>query len=343
MRAAIASVALAACVPGNYPWNGGSAGGAAQNTGGAEAAGSAAPADTPPPSPDLAITGAARALVQLTTTTTNETRPMVSPDGKTILFSAWADQLTDGQDTGTVAEQTISAMRPDGRGLTVYSSRRAFAYDATWLGERGFAYVSNAMGDYQIVRASRLAANAATTVVVRADAAPSPGMLSATRDGKLIAFQTKQADQTMVATVHPDGTELTTIAPGLNPKISPDGARVAFERVVDGTLRIFVTASDGGEETQVTDGSMDCDAPAWSPDQTWLVIACNGGWQRFPGATADVRNLYVVHPDGTELTQLTDGARLALWPDWSSDGTIVFMSNQAGNQDLWKLTPVLPK
>jgi Tol biopolymer transport system component len=344
MRAALASVALAACVPGNYAWPG-TSGGAAQNTGGAEASGAAAPADTPPPSADLAVTGAARALMQLTTTPAEESRPMASPDGRTILFTSTADQITDGQDTGNVAEETISAIRTDGRGLAVYSSRRAFAYGQTWLGERGLAYVSNAMGAYQIVRASRLVPNAATTVVVRADSAPQPASLSASRDGKLIAFNTTQGDQTMVATVHPDGSELTMIAPGFNARISPDGGRVAFTRLVDGTNRIFISAADGGEETQVTDGSMSCEVPAWSPDQSWLVISCNGGWQRFPEpASADtVRNLYVVRPDGTELTQLTDGARLTEWPDWSADGTIVFDSNQSGNRDLWKLTPVLPK
>lgn len=338
MRAAIfllAAGCVPGCVPGGYPWQGSTTagGGAAQP----------AAADTPPPSPDLAATGAARALAQLTTTTTNENRPVASADGKTILFTAWANQITDGEDTGTLAEETISAIRPDGRGLAVYSSRRAFAYDATWLGDRGFAYVSNAMGDYQLVRASRLAANAATTVVVRADAAPEVGGLSASRDGKLLAFHAKQGGRWMVSTVHPDGTEMTTVTEGSYPRLSPDGTRVAFQRQVDNTWRIFVASADGGDETQVTDGEMDCESPAWSPDAAWIVAGCNGGWQRFTDATADVRNLYVVHPDGSALTQLTDGAKVSTWPDWSIDGTIYFMSTEAGNQDLWKLTPVLPK
>ena len=339
MRAAIFLIGAGACMPGNFAWPGASSTTPGNNAGAAQAP----PADTPPPSPDLAVTGAARALVQLTTTPTGENRPVASPDGKQILFTAWSNQITDGQDTGNLAEETISSVHADGRGLATLSSRRAFAYDATWLGDHGFAYVSNAMGDYQIVRASRLAPNAATTVVVRADSAPEVGGLSASRDGKLIAFHAKLNGAWTIATVHPDGTEMTTVTQGSYPRLSPDGQHIVFQRQVDNTWRIFVTAVDGGDETQVTDGSMDCESPAWSPDGAWLVAGCNGGWQRFPDATADVRNLYAMRTDGSALTQLTDGAKLATWPDWASDGTIVFMSTESGNQDLWKLTPVLPK
>jgi Tol biopolymer transport system component len=333
-RLAFASLALAACVPpGSY---GGWSGTSPSSSGGA-------PADTPPPSPDLAVTGAARGLTQLTTAPGGETRPTASPDGKSILFTAWTNQIAEGQDTATLVEETISAIRPDGRGLTVYSSRRAFASDATWLGERGFAYVSNAMGDYQIVRASRLAANAATTVVVRADAAPEVGGLSASRDGKLLAFHARMQGHLVVATVRPDGTDLTNVAEGSYPRISPDAQRLVFQRQVGDSWRIFIASVDGGDETQVTDGEIDCDTPTWSPDAAWIVMSCNGGWQRFPDATADVRNLYAVRPDGSELTQLTDGARFATFPDYAVDGSIYFASNEGGTVDLWKLTPVLPK
>jgi Tol biopolymer transport system component len=316
---------LAACpMPGQ--WGSTSYGGAT-----APAAEATPTADTPPPSPDLAITGAARNLVQLTTTPEGETRPIASPDGKTLLFTAWSNKITDGQDTGEIAEQTIGAMRPDGRVIATYSSRRALARDATWLNDHSFAYISNAMGDFQIVRAARLAPNAATTVVVRSDAAPEAGGLNSSRNGKVIAFHTKLNGQFMIATVHPDGSELTTLAPGSYPRISPDGGRIVFHRHVGETWRIFVIAADGGDETQLTDGDMDCLEPAWSPDGAWIVMDCNGS------------NLYVMHPDGTELTQLTDGARSTVAPEWSVDGSIYFDANQAGNHDLWKLTPVLGK
>ncbi len=335
---ALALASVAACIPKGYSWGNNGAGG---NGAGGTAAPAPAPADTPPPSLDLAITGAAKDLSQLTSTAAGESSPAVSPDGKTILFTAWSNQITDGQDTGNLAEETIDGVHPDGRGLSVYSSRRAFGADAAWLGDHAFAYVSNAMGEFQIVRAARLTANAATTVIVRADAAPQAGGLSSSRDGKLIAFHAKIGDQFMVMSVHPDGTELTTVAQGSFPRVSADGQRIAFEREVGETWRIFVTAADGGEETQITDGEMDCEMPSWAPDASWLVISCNGGWDRFEGADKTyVRNLFLVRPDGTGLTQLTEGARQNEHTDWSSDGTIYFSSTQSGNADLWRLRPV---
>jgi Tol biopolymer transport system component len=335
-RCACLALLFAACIPpGSSMWGQPAAPTSADGTA------AAAPADTAPPSPELAVTGAARDLAQLTTAPGNETRPAASPDGKVILFTAWQNQITDGQDTGTLAEETISAVHADGRGLTTYSSRRAFGFDAAWLGERGFAFVSNAMGEFQIVRAARLAANAATTVIVRAEAAPEAGGLSSSRDGKLLAFHAKLQGQFMIMTVRPDGGELTTVAQGSYPRLSPDGQRLVFQRQVGDSWRIFVTAVDGGDETQVTDGEMDCESATWSPDGAWLVMACNGGWQRFPDATADVRNLFAIRPDGGGLTQLTDGARLATAPEFAADGAVYFASNAGGSIDLWKITPTL--
>jgi Tol biopolymer transport system component len=70
------------------------------------------------------------------------------------------------------------------------------------------------------------------------------------------------------------------------------------------------------------------------------VFSSNRGWNTRPGGKEKTTwNLFLVHPDGTGITQLTDGDGSATQPEWGKDGWIYFSSNQAGSYDLWRLKP----
>lgn len=335
-RLLIAALTCAAgCVPMNTPWSGAGYG----KTGGATSAG--VPAETEHAPETLGVTGSARSLQHLTTDPAHEARPQLSPDGTKLLASTWRDEVVDGQYTGELVDYTIVAMRPDGRGRTAYSKRGVTAHSPAWL-PKSFVYVSNAMGSAQLVRAAKAAPGAAVSVVVRSDDAPSIGAVSASRDGKLIAFHALIRDVWTVGTVHPDGSELMMIGEGVNPRLSPDGTRIAFERTVNGHWQVFTMETEGGDLTQVTDQDADSGWPEWSPDGHWLVFSSNAGAARFPNGSAEgTYNLFAIHPDGSGLAQLTDGPRKSREPCWGSDGFIYFASNEAGSYDLWRLRPAL--
>jgi TolB protein len=317
---------------GTWPaWAGGST---------AQPAQAVAPSNTPRAPQHLSLTGAARGLVRLTSDPAHEGRPMLSPDGTKLLATSWRDEVVDNAYTGNIVEQEIIGLRTDGHGRTTYSKRNAGATSAAWLG-KSYVYVSNAMGAWNLVRAVKPVPGSAASVVVRGDEAPELGGVAGSRDGKLIAFHTKVRDVWTIGVVHADGSDLVMLTEGMYPRFSPDGARIAFERQVNDHWQVFTVDSDAGSDlTQVTDDAADSGMVDWSPDGKWLVYASTAGAQRFPQVQGTY-NLFAIHPDGSALTQITDGPAKTTEPSWGQDGRIYFTSNEAGNFDLWKLEPVL--
>ncbi|HEX6800403.1 MAG TPA: S9 family peptidase [Ktedonobacterales bacterium] len=151
--------------------------------------------------------------------------------------------------------------------------------------------------------------------------------------------------------------DLYAIAQVTDPRISPDGTRIAYVRTdidrdtyeYQTTLWIVPTdgdvgASDGrppsssGEPRQFTAGPKDS-APRWSPDGSQLAFL------RVPAGTSkpkslDARDrgdgkpqLYLIAADGGEarrLTHLREGAGPA---EWSPDGATLLFSAETGTPD----------
>jgi TolB protein len=338
----IAALAVSACVPPNLPWAG--PGYTSNNNGGAASSGgTATPQRETARAPErLSVTGSSKALQRVTSDqSTHEGRPKLALDGSKLLASTWRDEVVDGQYTGNAVDQEIVALRPDGKGKVAWSKRGVSAHSAAWL-PKTFVYVSNAMGDPQLVRAAKPSPGAAVSVIVRADDAPSIGAISSTRDGKLLAFHALIRDVWTIGTVRPDGTDLMMIGDGAYPKLSPDGTRIAFERQVNGQWQIFTMDVEGGDLTQITDDASTHGSVEWSPDAQWLVFSSNAGAARFPNGSAETTwNLFAIRPDGTGLVQLTDGPRKATEPAWGSDGWLYFASDEGGTYDLWRIKPAL--
>ena len=140
-------------------------------------------------------------------------------------------------------------------------------------------------------------------------------------DGTRIAFVSSDWSTAWgLWVMNADGSNLTELAGGFGADQlawSPDGRAITFLGVRDpeGPLAsptgIWTVPATGGEPQLVLEGG-DWEEPSWSPDGTQLVVV---GWN------ADVRSLYTVNADGSQLTQITnDGAGYAE-PRWSPDGT----------------------
>jgi TolB protein len=131
--------------------------------------------------------------------------------------------------------------------------------------------------------------------------------------------------------VAPDAPALIPLTPsGYSPSWSPDAQRFVYYTFDRGTFLTTVYVRDLHRNTTipiltgVRVGSL-----AWSPDGTRIAFSLIGATSEF------YTYLFTMHPDGTNIQQLTTTGR-DYDPNWSPDSTqIVFRSARAGLSGLY--------
>jgi TolB protein len=114
---------------------------------------------------------------------------------------------------------------------------------------------------------------------------------------------------------------------------SPDSSRVVFAAIKSGgrfTTALFVVGADGTGLRQITPSGIGALSAQWSPNGA--LIAFTSGCCGFPQA-------WVVHPNGTGLSQVTTPVDRAVFltPVWSPDSTKVLLNRIDRNDQasLW--------
>jgi TolB protein len=104
----------------------------------------------------------------------------------------------------------------------------------------------------------------------------------------------------------------------VSPAVSPDGQFIAFVSDRGGTPQIYVMRSDGSEVRRVSFEGNYKTSPCWSPTGDRIAFAGRRGKNQ----------IFIVKPDGSELTQLTDAGNNED-PSFSPDGRyITFTSDR---------------
>jgi Tol biopolymer transport system component len=259
---------------------------------------------------------------RLTNNPAKDEYPTWSPDGKRIAFGSTRDSHSEIYENAEVY-----IMNADGSHQTNLTNNPAFDHFPSWSpdGKKiAFAserdgnmniYIMNADGSNQ----TRLTDHPAADVMPRW----SP-------DGKKIAFQTTRHGEPMeIYVMNADGSNQTNLtnnpAVDMMPSWSPDGKKIAFASTRDGNYEIYVMNADGSNQTNLTNNPATEQAPSWSPDGKKIAFyslrndvpdAKDYGKDERPWYEFNAE-IYVMNPDGSEQTDLTNNPAYDGYPSWS--------------------------
>ncbi len=251
----------------------------------------------------------------------DERNPQLSPDGRSLAFSAFADG---------VGRIVVSA--PDGSERRVLpgvgnSARPAWSPDGFRI-----AFHADGAGSLDIYTVA-----VDGTDVRRVTSEPSADYGATwSPDGARLAFTSDRAGTSDIYTARADGTDVVrlTTTGGGDPAWSPDGTRIAFgQPSADGGVEVVSMATDGSDARRLTDADGDSYLPAWSPDGRSIAFATD--------RDGDLE-VYVMDADGTDQRNLTRSAGIRdgwFGPSWSPDGSTILYPSQgeipvAGADDL---------
>ena len=118
------------------------------------------------------------------------------------------------------------------------------------------------------------------------------------------------------------------------PRLSPDGRRLAFESKRSGfTGEIWVADADGSNPQSLTHGMAGFQgSPYWSPDGRRIV---------FDSLDDDLHyHIWIIDADGGSPRRLTTQADNEHAPTWSRDGRWIYFSSVQGGaaRDIWRVS-----
>lgn len=174
-------------------------------------------------------------------------------------------------------------------------------------------------------------------------------------DGKRIVFCSNRHGPQNIYTMNNDGSNVIRLTTGLEsdyfPNWSSDGTQIIYMRLDNwsegktgepcgpngGNCEIYIMNSDGTNQVDISNHPLIDGYPSWAPDGK--RIAFNRAYYK---EEIEVCNLFIMRPDGTELTPLTHQKTIHQpmgggIPRWSPDGSkIVFQSvNDKGYHDIY--------
>lgn len=148
-------------------------------------------------------------------------------------------------------------------------------------------------------------------------------------DGTKIVFW-RQGSNHFIYSMNADGSnlvQLTNVSDNA-PAWSPNGTKIAFERLFNGNGDIMAMNADGSSVVNLTNTPNAADFnPKWSPDGTKVLFVSN---------RTGTDCIFVMNADGSNLIQLTTGADKEQ-PDWSPDGSKIAFHTLGGVFKIWTM------
>lgn len=265
------------------------------------------------------------------------THPGPSPDGRFFAYVSTefgaraqvAVRDTQGvaplQITNNGGENYFPRISPDGR-LLAYASNK----DGNW--------------DLYVSRLDAPAAVSQVTFESQDDVAPAWDP-----EGKRLVYCSRNAGGVWQIVIVDVATRIKTyLGSGLYPDWSPDrkDPMICFQsqpRTPDGRSGVWAVRPDGtGLRELVMDKVRSWSAlnPRFSPDGRWIAYATRqrSRESRMFGLPEEADDIWIIRPDGSLDTRLTDDLSAEWWPSWGGD-RIFFVSNRDGGQNIFSVRP----
>jgi len=273
--------------------------------------------------------------------------PVVSPDGEFLLYASTQHSPTADIYIKQVRSRVLTRLTTD-PGQDVMPS---LSPDGTRI-----AFASNRAGNWDIWI---MPVTGGKAIQISNDSAHELHP-SWAPDGKHIVFSRLGPSSGRWELWVSDPYDLMTsqfIGYGLFPEWSPvsgtgvnGGDKILFQRSRERGDRTFAVwtldydaeTNQAGHETQISsDPSMAYINPTWSPDGMWISYAVVPNPERWIGhgasATPPSASVWMIGLDGRGEMPLTHGNTVDLMPAWSPDGTVFFVSNRTGHENLWSV------
>lgn len=168
-------------------------------------------------------------------------------------------------------------------------------------------------------------------------------------DGRRLVFSARTASGVWQIVIVDVATRVKTfLGPGLYPDWSPsiEDPWICFQsqpRAPDARSAVWCVRPDGTNLREIAgDKQRGWSAinPRFSPDGRWICYATvrKSRESRSFGASDEADDVWIIRPDGTLDTRLTDDLSAEWWPSWGGD-RIFFVSNRDGARNIYSVQP----
>jgi len=254
---------------------------------------------------------------QVTSETSSEDNPHLSPDGQTLLVRSdrgggtglWTMDLSS-----EVTPQLVSDVGVYGR----------WSPDGNWI-----AYIApSATNPQGTLLIRKLGDLSVTEIMSVSDPLSMPAW---SPDGQKLAFSRTtngKADIWIYGLETKEAEQVTFFEPmNSHPTWSPDGKFIAFHAAQEGNRDIWIIPSDGGEPRELVAGGSDDAHPRWAPHDQDVILFVR-----------DHKNLCLVSVNTGEVKQITNYEEVTLdYPSWSFDGERIYYPVSRKTGDIYIL------
>jgi TolB protein len=118
--------------------------------------------------------------------------------------------------------------------------------------------------------------------------------------------------QQRIFRINANGTNFAPLNLGevcINPSISPDGKLLAFSKIFNGFIQLFVHTFSTQETKQITKEDRNNSSPSWSPDSKYIIYSSS----TIGGKSSAIKKIKY---DGTEDKFITDDTKYDNNPAW---------------------------